>query len=88
MIHNSQQYPDVFISVRVDLQSGKRSHATLNALIPDNHTFPKGLSLKISCRGQIMSVRVSGKSVKIETVVSTLDEILEHISVCQKVMPK
>jgi hypothetical protein len=88
MTRSSRQYPDISISVKIDLGTSKRSRATLKALIPDNLNFPKGMSLMMSSRGSIISLQLCGKSIGFDTLTSTLDEVLEHISVCQKVMPK
>jgi hypothetical protein len=88
MTRNSRQHPDISVSVKVELGDAERSKATLKALIPDNHNFPKGLSLTMSARGSVIAIQLRGRSVPVETLVSTLDEILEHISICQKVMQK
>ncbi len=60
--------------------------ATVKALIPDNINFPKGLSLKVFSRGSTVAIELTGKNVPAATLLSTLDEILEHISVAKKVM--
>jgi hypothetical protein len=88
MTHSSRPHPDVSISVKVELKDAQRAKATLKALIPDNHNFPKGLSLTMSTRGSVILMELCGRSVPTETLVSTLDEIMEHVSVCQKVMQK
>jgi hypothetical protein len=88
MTRSSQRHPDISLSVKMDLGTSQRSRAALKALIPDNLNFPKGLSLKMFSRGSMISIRISATAVAAETVVSTLDEILEHIAMCQKVMPR
>lgn len=88
MIHNSPQHPEISISAKIALGSIKRSTATLNALIPDNVKFPKGLSLKMFTIGSTLSIELYSKSAPIETLLNTMDEILEHVAVCQKVIPK
>jgi hypothetical protein len=42
----------------------------------------------MSARNSILSIQAHSKKVPVATMVSTLDEILEHISVAQKVMPE
>jgi hypothetical protein len=86
MIHNSRHRPETEISVKVDFGTAGKSKSVLKALIPDNVNFPKGLSLKMFTRGPILHIRLDGKSVSAETLASTLDEILEHVSMCKKVM--
>lgn len=87
MTHNSRHLHEISVSVKVDLGTARKSKSILKALIPDNVNFPKGLSLKMFTRGPILHIQICGKSVSSETLASTLDEILEHVSLCKKVMP-
>jgi hypothetical protein len=87
MTHSSRHHPEISVSVKIDLATAGKSRSILKALIPDNVNFPKGLSLKMFARGPILHIRLDGKSVSPETLASTLDEILEHVSLCKKVMP-
>jgi hypothetical protein len=88
MTRSSPPHPDISVSVKIGLGTSRQSKVTLNALIPDNVKFPKGLTLKMSTKGSALFVELSSKSTPVETLLNTLDEILEHVSVCQKVMPK
>lgn len=74
------------MSVEIRFQSNKEVKATLKALIPDNVNFPKGLSMKIFSKGSSLAIELAGKNVPASTVLNTLDEVLEHISVSKKVM--
>ena len=58
----------------------------MKALIPDNVNFPKGLSMKIFSKGATLAIELTGKQTPAATILSTLDEVLEHISVSKKVM--
>jgi hypothetical protein len=49
--------------------------------------MPAGLTIDIFSRGRAVHVRVTGKGIPVATVASTLDEILEHVSVARRVMP-
>ena len=60
--------------------------AAVKALIPDNVNFPKGLSMKMFSRGSTLAIELTGEKIRAATILSTLDEILEHISVTKKVM--
>ena len=80
--------PDISVSIDIQFPRQSQAEAALNALIPDNVNFPKGLSVKMSARNSILSIQARGKKVSVATMVSTLDEILEHISVAKKVMPE
>jgi hypothetical protein len=58
----------------------------MKALIPDNINFPKGLSMKMFSRGSRLAIELTSKNIPTTIILSTLDEILEHISVAKKVM--
>ena len=77
---------DFAISVSIQFQSSAEAKAAVKALIPDNVNFPKGLSIKMSVQKSTLAIRVSAKGVPMPTVIATLDEVLEHISVAKKVI--
>ncbi len=74
------------MSVNVPFSSGAEAKAAVKALIPDNVNFPKGLSMKIFSKGSTLAIQLTGRNVPAATVLSTLDEVLEHISISKKVM--
>lgn len=75
------------VSIRVELRLFKKSEldAVMKALIPDNINFPKALSMKIFPKGNILVLEVLSKA-GINTLLNTIDEVLEHISVAKKVI--
>jgi hypothetical protein len=78
---------DVEIAVEILFSSSAEAKAAVKALIPDNINFPKGLSVKMFSRGSRLEIELTGsKNISTATVLSTLDEILEHISLAKKVM--
>lgn len=77
---------DIQVGAEIPFSSMAEAKATVKALIPDNINFPKGLSLKVFSRGSIVAIELTGKNVPAATLLSTLDEILEHISVAKKVI--
>ena len=77
---------DVAIAVEISFSSSAQAKAIVKALIPDNVNFPKGLSMKMFSRGSILAIELTGKNIPTATILSTLDEILEHISLAKKVM--
>jgi hypothetical protein len=79
---------DIQIGAEIPFSSSAEAEATVKALIPDNINFPKGLSMKLFSRGSIVAIELTGKNVTTATLLSTLDEILEHISVANKVMTR
>jgi len=86
MTKNLQRNLNITILVDVPFTSTAEAKATVKALIPDNVCFPRGLSMKIFSKGTTLSIQLSGKNIAVTTVLSTLDEVLEHISVAKKVM--
>jgi hypothetical protein len=57
----------------------------MSALVPDNVNFPKGLSMKMTSRDSILVLEFLSK-VGINTLLNTVDEVLEHISIARKVI--
>ncbi|HVX02200.1 MAG TPA: KEOPS complex subunit Pcc1 [Nitrososphaera sp.] len=74
--------------VSIPFPTSAHARAAVKALIPDNVNMPAGLTIDIFSRGTTVWVRVgaTGSGISIATVASTLDEILEHISVARKVV--
>jgi hypothetical protein len=62
-------------------------YAVLRSLIADNTNFPNGLSIEMSPRDDDNNLLlwVSCK-VGFETLLNTINELLEHISIAQKVI--
>jgi Transcription factor Pcc1 len=77
---------DIQVGAEIPFSSMAEAKAMVKALIPDNINFPKGLSLKVFSKGSTVAIELTGKNVPAATLLSTLDEILEHISVAKKVM--
>jgi hypothetical protein len=77
---------NIAVEVEIPFSSSAEAEAAVKALIPDNINFPKGLSLKMFSRGSRLAIELTGKNIPTATILSTLDEILEHISVAKKVM--
>jgi hypothetical protein len=77
---------DVAVLVEIAFSSSAEAKAAMKALIPDNVNFPKGLSMKMFSRGSTLAIDLTGKNVPTATMLSTLDELLEHISLAKKVI--
>ena len=77
---------DVAVEVEIPFSNSAEAKAAMKALIPDNINFPKGLSMKMFSRGSKVAIELTGRNIPSATILSTLDEILEHISVSKKVM--
>jgi hypothetical protein len=89
MTQSSRSRPDLGVEAKIQIAfpTAAQARAAVKALIPDNVNMPAGLTIDIFSRGRAVHVRVAGKGVSIATVTSTLDEVLEHISVARRVMP-
>jgi hypothetical protein len=81
-----ERHLDISVAVEIPFSSSAEAKAAVKALIPDNINFPKGLSMKMYSRGSRLAIELTGKNIPTATILSTLDEILEHISVAKKVM--
>jgi len=66
--------------------SSAEAKAVLNALIPDNVNFPKGLSMRMFSSGSALRIEITGISIPIATIVNTLDEVLAYVYMSKKVM--
>ena len=77
---------NIAVWVEIPFSSSAEANAAVKALIPDNINFPKGLSMKMFSRGSRLAIELTGKNIPTATILSTLDEILEHISIAKKVM--
>ena len=71
--------------VEIRLSQKSELHAIMKALIPDNINFPKGLSMKIFSQDNVLVLDASSKT-GIYTLLNTIDEVLEHISIAKKVI--
>jgi hypothetical protein len=79
---------DVSAAVEISFSSSAEANATVKALIADNVNFPRGLSMKMFSRGSVLAIELTGKNIPTATILSTLDELLEHISLAKKVMAR
>ena len=87
-LSRSRHHHHLNIEVRLEIRFSTSAEAkvAVKALIPDNVNFPKGLSMKMFSRGSMLTIELKGKSVPNQMILSTLDELLDHISVANKVM--
>lgn len=86
MTQNLRRQLDVTVSVDIPFSSNAEAKIAVKALIPDNTNFPKGLSMKMFSKGAMLAIELTGKNVPASTILNTLDEVLEHISLSKKVM--
>ena len=88
MTRNSRPRPDLGVEAKVSVAflSAAQARAAVKALIPDNVNMPEGLTIRIFSKGRAVVVKLSARSVPAGTIASTMDEVLEHLSVARKVM--
>jgi tRNA threonylcarbamoyladenosine modification (KEOPS) complex Pcc1 subunit len=81
-----ENHYDCRISINIEIEFAKENErdAILNTLLPDNINFPDDLSMKMSVNNKSLMINTS--STKIDTLISTIDEILHHISLAKKVI--
>jgi len=75
------------IQITLNSLSSEKAVAIKKALEPDNIDFPKDLSLEIENLGDqlVVSFKNRGDTKKL---ISTVDEVLEHIQLALKVIEK
>lgn len=76
---------EVKVHIEIRLSGKSELRAIMSALVPDNVNFPKGLSMKMTSRDSILVLEFLSK-VGINTLLNTVDEVLEHISIARKVI--
>jgi hypothetical protein len=72
----------------VEIKFSKKTemNAIMKALIPDNVNFPKGLSMRMFSKDNSTLFLEFFCNVGIETLLNTIDEVLDHISMAKKVI--
>jgi hypothetical protein len=87
MIQNlPRRHLDVAVSVEICFSSSAEAEATVKALIPDNVNFPKGLSMEMFSNNNNTLLIKFFCNIKIETLINTVDEVLNLISLAKKVI--
>ena len=76
---------EITILMEISFASRKLLKAILEALRPDNIGAPQGLSVDMEDKGELLVIKISCHS-RIATLINTVDEILEHISIAKAVL--
>ena len=79
--------PELSVLIQIRFSDQNEMYAVMRSLIPDNINFPKGLSIEISPRvnEKDLLLRIHC-NIGFETLLNTLDELLEHVSIAKKVI--
>lgn len=73
------------VTIRLDLGERRKAKSVMKALIPDNVNFPRGLSLEMHSEDSVLVLSFKS-SRKPESLISTVDEVLEHVSAMSRVL--
>ena len=76
---------EVTVIVEITFSRESEMKAIMKALIPDNVNFPKGLSMDMSSKKNTLLIEFSCTT-GLETLVNTIDEVLDHVMLAKKVI--
>lgn len=76
------------VTIGMSLKGDKRLlKAIYESLIPDNVDIPEGMDVKMKLSGNSLRIELSGdRRIRIDTLISTLDEVLEACSMIERAM--
>ena len=80
---DSQLPLKITIIIEIKFQKKSEINAIMKALIPDNVNFPNGLSMEMFSKDNTLFFQFFW-NVKTETLINTIDEVLNHISIAKK----
>ena len=87
MTPNSPTPPEISAFIQIRFKKKNEMYAVLRSLIADNTDFPNGLSIEMSPRDDDNNLLLCLSSkVGFETLLNTINELLEHISIAQEVI--
>jgi transcription factor Pcc1 len=86
MMPNSKLPLEINVVIEIRFSKKSETHAVMNALIPDNVNFPKGLSMEMLSNNSNTLFLKFFCSIKLETLINTIDEVLDFISLAKKVI--
>ena len=83
---NSQPPLEITAIIELNFSNQSERDAIMKALIPDNVNFPKGLSMDMSSKDNTAIRIIFSSCTQIETLINTVDEVLQDISLAKKVI--
>lgn len=83
---NSQPLLEVTLIIELKFSKQSETEAILKALIPDNINFPEGLSMDLGSKDNTTIYIKFSSSTEIGTLINTVDEVLQDISLAKKVI--
>lgn len=76
----------VRVTVRVDMGSDRKAESLLESITPDNVDMPRGMSIDVDRDGGTLLVSVEHDMEKLDTLTATVDEVMEHISLTDRLL--
>jgi uncharacterized protein YpiB (UPF0302 family) len=83
---NSQPLLEITLIIELTFSKQSETEAILKALAPDNINFPKDLSMEMRSKDNTTIFIKFSSSTEIETLINTVDEVLQDISLAKKVI--
>ncbi|MER5175018.1 MAG: KEOPS complex subunit Pcc1 [Candidatus Nitrosocosmicus sp.] len=90
-----KKYPNLNIDTTIEIkcQDNRESKAIYDSLLPDNIDFPKNLEMDMKTIESLILLRLKftsniEKENNIETMLNTVDELMEHIKIIKNVIKK
>lgn len=83
---NSQPLLEITLIIELKFSKQSETEAILKALIPDNINFPEGLSMDLGSKDNTTIYIKFSSSTEIGTLINTVDEVLQDISLAKKVI--
>lgn len=78
---------DISALIQVSFVKKDQMHSVLKSLTADNVRFPPGLSMEMFVEESERNIVICFHcAIGFETLINTVDEVLEHISVASKVL--
>jgi tRNA threonylcarbamoyladenosine modification (KEOPS) complex Pcc1 subunit len=82
---------NIHLTIEIGCQKDKESKAIYNSLIPDNIDLPDNLKIGMEVQERLLLLKIMfnpniSKENDINTLISTIDEIMEHIEIIKNVI--
>ncbi len=76
------------ITLTMDMKDSKKAESMLNSLLPDNVDIPDDITIDLKTDGDLLVLEFvclcDGQ--RVTTLASTVDEVLEHIGIMNRVL--
>ena len=76
---------EVTVIVEITFSRKSEMKAIMKALIPDNVSFPDGLTMEMFSKDNTLFLQFTSGS-ELGSLINTIDEVLDHISIAKRVI--